>query len=51
MAELWSLLEGLKLARSLKFSKVEIRFDSLEVVETFGGRKLIVMGDPLLMRF
>jgi ribonuclease HI len=32
IAELWGVLEGLKLAKRMKFARVEVRIDSLEVV-------------------
>jgi ribonuclease HI len=32
-AELWGVLEGMKLARRMNFNRVEVRIDSVEVVE------------------
>jgi ribonuclease HI len=32
-AELWGVLEGIRLARRLKFTRMEVRVDSVEVVE------------------
>lgn len=41
MAELWGLYEGMKLARKLKFNKVELGVDSIDVVQDFLGKRNI----------
>jgi ribonuclease HI len=39
IAELWGVLEGISLARRMNFSKVEVRIDSLEVVNDITNKK------------
>jgi ribonuclease HI len=39
MAELWGVLEGLRMAKRMKFVKVEVRIDSLEVVSDIINNK------------
>ncbi|XP_058727465.1 uncharacterized protein LOC131598912 [Vicia villosa] len=48
MAELRGLLEGLNLARKLKFFKVEIRVDSIEVVEIIGRKQTTSVGRSIV---
>jgi hypothetical protein len=50
-AEIWSLYEGLKLARSLNVLKVEVRIDSIEVVWDINHkRSSTIRGKPLVDR-
>jgi ribonuclease HI len=39
IAELWGALEGIKLTRQMKFAKVEVRIDSLSVVNDIRNKK------------
>jgi ribonuclease HI len=39
MAELWGVLEGMGLVKRMKFVKVEVRIDSLEVVTDIAHKK------------
>lgn len=48
LAELWGLVEGLKLARKLKFSKVEVRVNSMEVVEIVGRNHIVSVGRSIV---
>jgi ribonuclease HI len=51
LAELWSVLEGLKLARRLNFQAVELHIDSLTVVRNIMSNKSIThVGKSLVDR-
>jgi ribonuclease HI len=39
IAELWGAFEGIKLARMMNFAKVEVRIDSVEVVNDITNNK------------
>jgi ribonuclease HI len=51
MAELWSVLEGMRLVKRMKFIKVEVKIDSLEVVTDITHNKASkVCGKDLIGR-